>query len=262
MGKKLKKNDLESAYNARYYEKRAHFSGFELARCRALVHFIRNTLELKNTKKVLDYGSGTGLYAEIWAHLFPKADLYFCDISRFALERLQYLYPQYKNRCYIVEDHQADIDGELFDVIVSVEVMEHVISLNKYLQDINRLLKIGGRFIWTTPCANAFSIEHILTKATGQIDKTDEGYRRWSWEDPTHIRRLKSHEIKELLVEHHFSDITFRFRAHLFSYVCRRLPMRLLLPKKIREYMMTLDYSLFKIFPNGASMIGAASKIK
>lgn len=48
------------------------------------------------------------------------------------------------------------------------------------------------------------------------------------------------------------------FRSHLFSFVCTKLFRGPLW--KLGEKMMLLDYSLFRLLPNGASMIGFAIK--
>jgi len=215
-------------------------------------------LKLSNIKTVLDYGSGSGLHVNLWKKVFPFADLYFCDISSVALEKLISKYPEFKFKCAEVKENRAPLDNDFFDVVVSVEVMEHVENLNDYLNDIYRLLKPGGIFIWTTPCANRFSIEHIFNILTNQIEETSENYRRWKWEDSTHLRRLKSKEIKNKLQEVGFNNVGFRFRSHFFSFVCTYLfrgPLR-----RLGERMMLLDYSLFRKLPNGASMIGFAKK--
>src|SRR3990172_4484408 len=65
-----------------------------------------------------------------------------------------------------------------FDIVISVEVMEHVANLDSYLNDIHRLLKPEGTFIWTTPCANRFSIEHIVNVITKQAEKTNKKKRK------------------------------------------------------------------------------------
>jgi len=252
-------NNQKNIYDRRYLsDYRASLSGYEFARWSALDHFIRKVLKLNNIKTVLDYGSGSGLHINLWGKVFPSADLYFCDISSVALEKLISKYPEFKFNCAEVKENRAPFDDEFFDVIVSIEVIEHVENLNAYLNDINRLLIPGGTFIWTTPCANRFSIEYLYTKLTNQIEETGEGYRRWKWEDPTHIRRLKSEEIKGKLHDIKIENIGFRFRSHFFSFVGTRLfkgPLQ-----KLGEKMMLLDYSLFRKLPNGASMIGYAKK--
>jgi SAM-dependent methyltransferase len=198
------------------------------------------------------------LHVGLWEKIFPNAELHFCDISSVAIEKLKEKHPKYDNKCSLVVENRAGFSDGTFDVVVSVEVMEHVEDLNAYLRDINRLLRPGGVFVWTTPCANKYSIEHIYSALTGKIEETEEGYVRWEWEDPTHLRRLKSKEIDGVLRENGFTDIFFRFRSHFFSFVCTYLPVRRF--ERMRNNIMTLDYSLFRLLPNGASMIAVAKK--
>ena len=250
----------KQTYDLRYSsDYREHLSGFEVARWDALSHFIPNIAGLKHAPKLLDYGSGSGLYAPLWKKLLPETELHCCDISIVALEKLSEKFPDLANRCYLVDGYHAKTDDEQFDAVISIEVMEHVEDAESYLHDIHRLLKPGGKFIWTTPCANHLSIEHIIYSLTGQIEQLDDGYRRWHAEADVHVRRFKSSEVKSLLHKTGFDEVNFRFRSHLFSYLGTRFPRKL---KHLAEKMMTLDYRLFRRMPNGASMLGVAIKTK
>jgi len=125
-------------------------------------------------------------------------------------------------------------------------------------------LKPGGIFIWTTPCANILSIEHLYSSLTGKIEPTPQGYRRWQWEEKTHLRRLKSREARELLEKQGYGETGFRYRAHFFSFFCTYVLTPLFRRRLTRlwEKLMLLDYALFRRLPNGASMIGFARKQK
>jgi ubiquinone/menaquinone biosynthesis C-methylase UbiE len=208
----------------------------------------------------MDYGCGSGIYVGLWRDVFPGADLKFCDISSVALDGLVEKYPEYKSSVFLVKDNRAEYADESFDAVVSVEVMEHVEDLDAHLKDIYRLLKPGGVFVWTTPCSNALSIEHVFNVLTNNIEKTKDGNIRWKWEDPGHLRRLKSGEIKKKLLELGFDDVRFRFRSHFFSLVsvpfCRPRTMN------FAKNLLMLDYKLFRAIPNGAAMIGCARKGK
>jgi len=251
--------ELKDHYNRRYSsEYRKKISGYEFARWMALDHFVLKVLKLKNLRTLLDYGCGSGLHVNLWKKIFPQTDLYFCDISLVALEKLKQRYPKFELNCREIKDDKAPFEDKFFEVIVSIEVMEHVKNLDKYLNDIYRLLKKKGVFIWTTPCANPFSIEHLYNVFTNQIESSIDGFSRWKWEDSSHIRRLKSKEIKTVLNKIGFKNIGFKFRSHFFSFVCTKLLKDLL--GKLGERLMLLDYSLFRRFPNGASMIGYAFK--
>jgi 2-polyprenyl-3-methyl-5-hydroxy-6-metoxy-1,4-benzoquinol methylase len=251
---------IEDLYNKRYLDGyRETLGGYENARSSALDHFITKVLKVNSAKKVLDYGSGSGLYVDLWRKIFPLADLFFCDISRVSLEKLVNKYPEFKSNCRLVKNSRALFDNSCFDVVLSIEVMEHVQNLDDYLKDVHRLIKPGGIFVWTTPCANRISIEHVVSMLTKNIESTNDGYRRWKWEDPTHLRRLRSDEVKKKLQGIGFETFKFRFRAHLFSYACTRLCKWSL--THFGERLMLLDYIMFRKLPNGASMIGGAGKL-
>ncbi|WP_442483194.1 class I SAM-dependent methyltransferase [Aeoliella sp. SH292] len=244
-------------YDRRYSgDYRQHLSGYEIARWKALKHFITRVLKLGGSQSVLDYGAGRGLHLPLWQEVFPNAELSFCDISGVARNHFANDFPKYADRYYLIDDPVTPIPQQTFDVVVSVEVMEHVADLDKYLTSIHRALKPGGYFVWTTPCANRMSIEHIVGVLTGKIHTTAEGYRRWSWEDPTHVRRLRTDEIVERLSQTGFVEPRFRFRAHLFSMICTNFPGSF--GRGVRDEMMTWDYQLFRCLPNAASMLGAA----
>ncbi len=256
----MKMRDPTTLYDQKYSDGyRDRLTGYEIARWKALEHFVESRIaERTGLRRILDYGAGSGLHVRLWERLFPGAELHFCDISSVALHKLRSRYPQHGNCCHHFRDGRADIGDGLFQLVVSIEVAEHVKDLVSYLRDIHRLLEPGGGFLWTTPCANRMSLEHVFSAWTGTIEATREGYRRWTWEDPTHVTRMKSSEMKRLLNRHGFRDVRFRFRAHLFSFLCTRLSFGRY--KKIGDQLMLLDYALFRCFPNGASMIGYAKK--
>jgi len=238
---------------------RSVLSGFELARWDALTHFIPKNVPKNYKPNILDYGAGTGLHIKLWERLFPDSEIYLTDISKVGRFKCLTNYSGYEKKYKLIKKNKSDFESEKFDIIFSIEVMEHVKDLISYIQDIYRLLKPGGVFIWTTPCANYFSIEQIYSSLTNQIIKTNDGFIKWRWEDPTHIRRLKSKEIESELKNYGFNNVKFRYRAHLFSFLCTYTPPRHLF-QKLRNKIMKLDYNLFRIFPNGASMIGVAQK--
>lgn len=249
----------DKLYDARYrgnYRKRR--SGYEVARAAALEHFMAKVAEVSDARRVLDYGAGAGMHVDIWARAFPQAELSFTDISQVALDALGEAHPPHAARARRIEDGRAPFEDGTFDVVVSVEVLEHVEDLDGYLSDILRLLRPGGAFVWTTPCGNRGSIEHVFSRATGQVQSTPEGYRRWAWEDPTHLRRMRTAELSGRLASVGFEGMQYRLRSHVFSFLCSQTPMRRVRP--VAERLMKLDYALLRRLPNGASMLGVARR--
>ncbi len=250
---------LSDLYDERYREEdyRRELESYELARWAALRHFVPRVAP-DRVGTVVDYGSGRGAFVPLWREIFPEARLIGADISRAALELLARDHPGVETS--LIEGHTARLDDGLADLVVSVEVMEHVGDLAAYLRDVRRVLRPGGAFVWTTPCANALSVEHLYATVTRQVDPTPNGSRRWRWEDPTHLRRLTTAEARAALARHGFDGTAFRMRGHLFSFLCDRVLTRFIGRQRVGRLvpLMKLDYALFRRLPNGASMLGVS----
>src|SRR3972149_3002465 len=101
---------LTEVYDQRYsggYRK--NLVGYEIARWAALEHFIKRVLKIDNIRTVLDYGAGRGLHVELWRKVFPKANLYYCDISSVAVKVLGEACSEYEKN-----DVQNTIEYEPF----------------------------------------------------------------------------------------------------------------------------------------------------
>ena len=262
---KMNQDTFQLAADSRVYDDRyetnyrQRVDGLEVARWNALAHFIRMVACPVWGGRVLDYGAGAGMHVALWEQSFPSSELHFTDISLVAKRRFADRYSRHEPRYQIISGDGAPFPANWFDAVVSVEVMEHVHDLDSYLSDILRVLRPGGVFIWTTPCGNRGSIEHLWSLLFGQVKATSEGYRLWAWEDPTHVRRLRTSEADSRLRRVGFSHSRYRLRSHFFSFVGTYFPPRTrLMP--LREQLMRLDYALFRNLPNGASMLGAAWK--
>jgi len=253
--------DATTVYNGRYRAGyRRGLSGYEIARWAALDHFLRNVPGCTSPGSILDYGCGNGLFYPLLRALYPRAEIFGADVSSVALEQLQGTYAEAAGKtCIITGNRTAFADG-FFDMVVSIEVMEHVDNLQAYSAEIFRLLKPGGRFVWTTPCANRCSVEYLYSHLMKLVERTGEGYRRWAWEDPCHLRRLTSSEAEAVLLQTGFRKVLFRFRAHLFSFLCTKLREKKYISEKLSTSLMKLDYTIFRCLPSGASMIGCAIK--
>jgi SAM-dependent methyltransferase len=253
--------DLRATYDTRYAgDYRRRLSGYEVSRYEALGHFIPRALKGHEVRDVLDYGAGRGMFVPLWRQLFPAASLAACDISNVALDKLAKDHEGMRCRTIPMVGNRlpAGFSGS-FDLVVSVEVLEHAASLQEFLTDIFDALRPGGFFIWTTPCANAGSIEHLYAKLFGKEETSTTGERRWSWEDPTHLRRLTTWETAAACERVGFEAVDFALRSHLFSFLVTYTLLQRL-PAAWGTALMNLDYRLFRRLPNGASMIGIARK--
>lgn len=77
----------------------------------------------------------------------------------------------------------SDFPDAIFDVVVSVEVLEHVEEDERFVSEVSRVLKKGGIFLMTTP--NGDWVEN---------------------KNPDHKRHYKKEQLKQIL-EKHFDDV-------------------------------------------------------
>ncbi len=104
-------------------------------------------------QRILDAGTGYGQYTLFLRRLFPEAEIVAVDIKQAALDGLE----EYCRQRGIKGIHylQADLlelkfEAE-FDLILNVDVMEHILDDEAVFAGFARALKPGGRLVLHTP---------------------------------------------------------------------------------------------------------------
>ncbi|QQR49665.1 class I SAM-dependent methyltransferase [bacterium] len=124
---------------------------------KAKPQFIRTLLEKiphNSSQKILDIGAGTG---EDVATLARFGKIYAVDIDQQALDMIP--------DSLVFEKKQADAcflpyGDAMFDVVVAFDVLEHVEHDQKMVDEIFRVLKPGGYFVFTVPAYNMLFSAH------------------------------------------------------------------------------------------------------
>jgi len=124
---------------------------------------------------LLDAGCGAGIACEPMARL--GADVTGIDAAKENITAAEahagLMGLDIDYRCMAVEE-LAEERPESFDVILSLEVMEHVANLPGYIKGLERLLKPQGLLIFSTPIRNLLSWLTLIVLAehvTGLIPK-------------------------------------------------------------------------------------------
>lgn len=103
---------------------------------------------------VLDAGTGFGQYAYFIAHEFPQARVLAVDVKEDYLENARRFIRQTPERDRVTFANAdltvLDID-ERFDLILSVDVMEHIEDDRAVFRNFERVLKPGGYVVINTP---------------------------------------------------------------------------------------------------------------
>ncbi|MCM8819644.1 MAG: class I SAM-dependent methyltransferase [Candidatus Omnitrophica bacterium] len=127
-------------------------------------HFeiIVNTFRYLKPKKVLDCGCAKGFLV----YLFDKAgiDSYGIDISEYAINSSP---ENIRNKLSVVDvvNDKFPFCDNYFDLIVGLEIIEHLDSFDNFLKECYRVLKSNGYLFFTTPTPGSWDaigdITHI-----------------------------------------------------------------------------------------------------
>lgn len=103
--------------------------------------------------RLLDIGCGDGAYTIRLADDFNRVDAIDIEADRLALFTERSIGSPAADRITIREMSATKLDypDNTFDLVTSIEVLEHIEELDQALEEIRRVLKPGGRFAFTTP---------------------------------------------------------------------------------------------------------------
>jgi predicted TPR repeat methyltransferase len=122
---------------------------------------VRKTVFLKKIKSVvdmdfskacvLDIGSGTGFYIDLWKHLGVN-DITGLDITSVAIENLRRKYPRDEFYELDITGNIDILSGKKFNIISAFDVLFHITDdkrYNKAISNIHLLLDQGGYFVFS-----------------------------------------------------------------------------------------------------------------
>jgi 2-polyprenyl-3-methyl-5-hydroxy-6-metoxy-1,4-benzoquinol methylase len=142
-------------------------------RRRAFARAVGNTLGDVRSLRVLDVGSGTGFYLDVWRSL-GVTELVGSDLTSAAVAQLTSLYPDVAIRKLDIGAADGRFDSGRFDVISIIDVLFHIVDDKRYEQAIANLaamLKPGGTLLFTENFVNAPQV------ARHQISRTEQSVR-------------------------------------------------------------------------------------
>lgn len=131
---------------AEYYEKPArwklfvyspvYFAYFKKQRIETIKLILKYVKPSKKTK-LMDAGCGYGRYTEPLSRIF---DVYAVDISRSMLEIVK----KYTGKTFLYDISKTKFKKDFFDVVICLDVTNHIESLDSTIAEFHRVLKNGG----------------------------------------------------------------------------------------------------------------------
>ncbi|MCL1463547.1 bifunctional 2-polyprenyl-6-hydroxyphenol methylase/3-demethylubiquinol 3-O-methyltransferase UbiG [Argonema galeatum] len=200
----MKKNDLE------FYDLNANNWWEEDSKIYALYHLNKPRFEFFDRYvpnwqglKALDVGCGGGFSCEFMAD--RGVEVSGIDRSAKCIEKAQ----EHAVKRGIKIDYKYGLAEEMpyedntFDVVVCVDVLEHIADLNKVISEINRILKPNGLFFFDTINRNFKSKFVMIWLMENILREIKQGVHDWR-------KFIKPEELTDLMEERSFTDIDIK----------------------------------------------------
>lgn len=107
--------------------------------------------KIEKSWRVLDYGTGTGLLAE-WLSNTYGVTVDAVDISERELDQARSVWEDSLVNYFTMDK----LSNQKYDMVFSIQVMEHVHNHGEYLNRINKMISMGGYFIVSIPNISNF----------------------------------------------------------------------------------------------------------
>lgn len=147
-------SDLDQ-YNANYFTAAhgakhtsstavAFFSGIAGLRCSHIIRYIlANDIQVS---RLLEFGPGTGYFAERWLKRFPDTEYFGCETDTSCHDLLQ------KLGVKLISDYPRNKAILSVDMVVMSHVLEHVSKPYEFMMDATHNLRSGGALFIEVPC--------------------------------------------------------------------------------------------------------------
>lgn len=160
-------------------------------------HTIINLFDNSSGKNVLDYGCGWGVYSyELYKRGFNVTAI---DISSNEIDICKCVWKE-NDKLKFINTKIYELPSSYFDFVLSNQVIEHVHNPGLYLSEINRVLKLNGFLIISTPnIINPMYIfsmlspnieKRLITESEFYLDNYDKTHHHINLWEPTHFNRL------------------------------------------------------------------------
>jgi predicted TPR repeat methyltransferase len=155
-------------------------------------YFLDLARDLDVDSRVLDVGCGEGLYLEL------LRDLGFRNISGIDPSDAMVSKALEKNLPVEKKYLQDVTEKEIYDVVMMMDVLEHLDDPGAALQKVNEILKKGGLLLMSTPVCDSLKLR--LRRALYKETRLQQA-KRW---DETHVRGFTKKSVEEMLKERSF----------------------------------------------------------
>jgi ubiquinone/menaquinone biosynthesis C-methylase UbiE len=189
-------------------------------------HLLKILLEKRHPKRILDVGCGTGETLSYIKTLFPKAKVWGVDTSAKAIK---YSKERGHKNILKVNAKKLPFKDDYFDVILFLDVLEHIQDDQAVVSEAARVLKKNGIIVITSPALSFIWSAHD----TGQ----------------GHKRRYTRREIRRLSGNAKLKPVFVSYFNFIFSppIILIRVLSNLKIFKSFANYDSGINYDIAKV---------------
>lgn len=171
-------------------------------------NLLKNALEkIEPGTRILDIGCGKCDFLLTLKKFFPEANYFGCDIApidEFTEKEIEF-------KKFNLNEKELPYPDNFFDIVIMIDLLEHVSNPEKVLKETRRILKNGGKFFLHVPTEKeSFIFYRIWCRLTGTEYKRDFG---------EHTQCFTRQELLSFLKNNDFLPISIRYNYHLIGGV-------------------------------------------
>lgn len=157
----------------------------------------------------LDFGCGQGSLTGLLSYIHPHSKVEGADISPIAVKKASLNHPSLS--FFVLDEILLELK---YDLIFSHHVLEHVLDLERTLDQLDKLTNPCGFHCHILPCGNAGSFEWEVARNT-QGGFQENG--RFFFEEDGHLRRLTSQQLIEIYQARGYNVAVLQFANQYYG---------------------------------------------
>ncbi len=179
--------------------------------------------------RIIDVGCGGGSFIESLANYYPNVHMYGCDISKKAIFYAKKT-GSGKVNYGVIRNGKFPYKDDFFDVLICVDVLEHVPDVHFFLNEVRRVLKKKGLFYLAVPCEGEPLTYTWFLQKIGIGDKLT--FKHFGHIHPEFTHRF----VRKLLNQHKLKIVDTSYDMHFLSQVFMLL--QYFLPKELLNVVL------------------------
>lgn len=185
-------------------------------------YFVLGLASVGASCRILDVGCGEGTFLKYAAGRGHR--VYGLDFSEEMIAAARKRCPKAKLFSGTLGEFLQAFPSEKFDVITAFELIEHLADPLRFLADLNKALRPGGKIIISAPNRNAWPIQHFT-------DHPPHHLTRWSKSSLIHLAQNAGYAVEGIAITSRLLSVHF-----LLTYCFTQLPFYILLKQRDKYF--------------------------